>query len=171
MTRFNVLSLVFATLVANGALADGPTPRKMFDYLKPGMHIGIEQIEGSTQLAFNVYTEGRKGDQSKLLTARSLQRGGKYGLDADRFAKSHPSIQARLAEAKNDTEGTLQIRIVPSHRAEIARIVVIGDDYVLVEMDREGIRRLLPKKRIAQIDLNSDPAALLFARPEDLTQE
>ena len=139
---------------------------EMFDYLKPGMYVGMERLNGTASVALNVYSDGQDGN---LVVARSLKGAGPKGVNADEFAKSHPAVRSQLAELKRQPAAEkLQLRIRGARDITIGRITGIGDDHLLIELDGRSRLRLLPKAAIGHIDLDADPATFIFA-PEDTT--
>ncbi len=157
------LMLVVTSFVA-AARSQEPIPHEMFGYLKPGMYVGLQRLDGTATVAVNVYSDGQDGN---LVVARSLQGVDRKGVDADDFATSHPAVRKQLDELKKEPAAKkLQIRIAGLQNISIGRIAAIGTDYLLIELDDRSKRRLLPKAAIGYIDLDSDPATFFLARRE-----
>ena len=141
-------------------------PHEMFDYLKPGMYVGMERLNGTASVALNVYSDGQDGN---LVVARSLKGAGPKGVNADEFAKDHPAVRNQLAELKRQPAAEkLQLRIRGARDITLGRITGIGVDHLLIELDERSKLRLLPKAAIGHIDLDADPATFIFA-PKDTT--
>ena len=60
------LMLVVTSFVA-AARSQEPIPHEMFGYLKPGMYVGLQRLDGTATVAVNVYSDGQDGN---LVVAR-----------------------------------------------------------------------------------------------------
>lgn len=137
-------------------------PKTMIGFLRPGMRVGIQSVEGTTNVKIDAYAE----DQYKI--ALDVAGLGRQTLDAAKFAGNRPGVQKeldvfieRLIKKAPDAD-TSEVIVFPLFRTLFGTVVAVGDDYVLI--DREGTRKrrlVLARSSVAQIDLDAN--ALRFS--------
>jgi hypothetical protein len=143
---------------------DSPSPRSLLGFLKPGMRVGIQTVEGTTNVLIDVYTDEQYG------IACDLAALGRRAVAAAKFVDDHPAARKKLDAfiekllEKSPDANSDRVIVFPLLRTSFGSICAVGDDCVLMERDGETKRRLvLAKSSIARIDLDAEP--LRFAHP------
>ena len=157
--RLFAIVIVLATsslaCAQTGAVA---APKTLLEFLSPGTHLGITTVEGTTNVIIHTYTE----DDYKV--ARELKEllGGSPKT-ASSVAESNAYVRTKLREyaAKHNLSDDSKNRIIIGApvRTSYATIVTVGDDYILVNLDRdEDRKRIIPKSSIGTVYLDAKPA-------------
>jgi hypothetical protein len=143
---------------------DSSLPKNLLGFLKPGMRVGIQTFEGTTNVLIDVYTDEKSG------IARDLATLEKRAVAAAELADDHPAIRNKLDAfiekllEKSPEANSEQVMVFPLHRTLLGSISSVGDDYVLIRRDGGMKRRLvLARSSISRIDLDAEP--LRFFHP------
>lgn len=156
--------LAVTSCVTHVRAEESALPKKMIGFLKPGMRVGIQSVEGTTNVKLDVYTE------EHYQLARDLAALGKKPLAAAEFANNRPVVQKELDDfierlvKKSPDVDIKQVVVFPLFRISFGTISVVGDDYIAI--DREGARKkrlILARSAVSQIDLDAE-ALRLFHR-------
>ncbi len=156
--RFIAIAIALATSSLAYAQTEAVTaPKTMFGFLKPGMHLGITVVEGTTNLIIDTYTEG----EYKVARELNEQLGGSPKT-ASSIAENNAYVRTKLQEyaaKQNLSEDSKNRIIIPAPiRKSFGTIVTVGDDYLLVKLDDDK-RRIIPKASIGTIYLDADPVS------------
>ena len=145
---------------------DGPLPDNLLGFLKPGMQVGLQSVEGATGFFVDVYTP----EEYKI--AIELSEAGARTSSAQEFAGTRPAVQKRLdafiekLREKSPEASVSRVWLMPLTRRWFGTISAIGNDYVL--MTREGeakSRRVLAESAIVRIDLDAEAIRFRYRPP------
>jgi hypothetical protein len=169
-----LLALTPTALAQSIATADvkPAAPATMFSYLATDMRVGIKNVEGTASVLLYIYTE------DDYATALATTKLGQAPLKLE-AAKANPAIKRELDAymTRNDLTDSSADRIrllTPTRITVFGRIDAIGDDYLLIGLDRDiksdpnatsRRRRLIPKWSIGSIDLDANPVRF-FTYPQ-----
>lgn len=152
------LTLAFIACAWPAKSEDDSLPSSMLGFLKPGMLVGIQTVEGTTSVLLDIYT----AEQYEI--AKDLSALGRTSVRAAKFCEDHPSVRKKLDAFVEQLTGNspdanpARIMVFPLFRMSFGKITAVGDDYVLVRRDGKGKQRLvLARSSMARIDLDADP--------------
>ena len=161
MIRFLVLAFLLplgSNIVAQSA--DSSRPRTMLKFLKPGDLIGVQSIDGTTSVFISIYTKER------FEIAKHVLNLGRATMSAQQFAADNALIRKELEEylARKNNTGVVEdkLMVMPLIRTSLGTIVHAGDDYVLIEFNRDdnhGSKTscVIPNTSIGKIYLDANP--------------
>ncbi len=139
------IAIVAATLCATLARSeDDPLPNNMLGFLRPGLRVGIQTVDGTTNILLNVYTEDQYGIARDLA---SLGRSAVAGRS--KFADDHPVLRKKLDAfverlvEKSPDANVDKVIVFPLSRQSFGSIAAIGDDYVLIDREASTKHRLI----------------------------
>ena len=157
-----ILALVLCPTAARSE--DNSLPNNLLGFLRPGMRVGVQAVDGTTNVLIHVYTD----EQYEI--ARDVVVPGRRAVAAAKLADDHPAVRTmldafieKLLEKSPDADSD-RVLVFPFVRTSLGSISAVGDDYVLIERDGEKKRRLiLARSSIARIELDAE--ALRFVHP------
>lgn len=161
------LLLILSLFLAAPALSDEPQqPRRLLDFVKAEMFVGMQAIDGTGQILLHLYSEEEYRLAMEIAELPRSQRG----LRASSLAEKHPSVNVKLQRyietlsAVDEPENLVaSIMVTPLPRFSFGRVVAVGDDYVLVELEGDSKRRrVIPSHSIGRLDLDAE--AVRFMR-------
>ena len=151
-------------------------PPKMFSYFATGMRVGIVRVDGTASFRLDVYTEE---DHAVAVATTKL---GHLSL-ATSAAETNPAIKRELdAYIKRNhlaDDSTDRIRIHEHSKTTFGTIDAIGDDYLLIGLDKNVIvkpnftqkrRLIIPKSFIGAVDLDASPVRFVAFPDRKSTQ-
>ena len=133
------------------------TPRTFLDYLTPELTIGVQSVQGTSDVIIHVYTS-RDFETAALLTGfRSIPLASEVAEGNDAVREQLAAYIKERAIPESEVES---LRLMPLTRTSLATVRVVGNDYVLVELrsnSKTRRRKVIPKSRISAIYLDANP--------------
>lgn len=163
--RLSAIAVLLLFGFASPAKSDDPAgPTNMLDFLEPGMFVGMQTIDGTTNIFLNVFS---KEDYELAQKASGTGRNAKA---ATVFIRDYPEAKERLdvflreLSEREPEASTDRVIAYPVTRTTFGTIVSVGTDYVLVRRAGKGNRRLvLARSTIAKIDLDAQPIRFYYS--------
>lgn len=161
MLRLSVFAIVFA--VTSHVFADdvsNDSPESILGFFEPGMRVGVAVVEGTAMVRLLTYTEEDFQAALELVDVRgSLRR-------ASILAESNAIVRDRFekyaARNKLSDESKSNVMITIPLRTSMGTVRIIGEDYMLVEIeDDRKSRRVIPKTSIGMIYIDATPFSFL----------
>ena len=156
--------LILSLFLAVPAFCNDPQQsRRLLDFIKTDMLVGIQAIDGTTQLILHIYS---KEEYPVAREIAELPRS-QSGLRASSLAEKHPSVNAKLQryiETLPEVDGrdnvVASLMVTPLIKYSFGRVAAVGDDYVLVELDGSSKRRrVIPRHSIGRLELDAEPVS------------
>lgn len=162
LPRVLAIAITFAaSSVVFGQADAAAVPRTMFGFLKPGMCLGIVSVEGTTNVTLHTYTEVdyKVAQELKDQLGTSLK-------SASSIAQTNAFVRDKLEEYVSrhnlSDDSRKHIMIMPPVRTSFGIVVAVGDDYLLLNLDREHDgKRIIPKASIGSIYLDANPVRFI----------
>lgn len=169
-----ILALTF-TIGVNVCLAAASSPetqpktqpkthRTMLQFLESGNLVGVQSSEGTTSVTISIYSEDRYELAKQISTWGRSLKNAKMFADGSELAQAE--VRNYLLKSKNSGLDADEIRMMPLTRTNLGKVLEVGDDFVLVEFDREVKQRcVIAKAAIAKIYLDANPVRFYGPRP------
>ena len=155
-----ILAILIAFAVSNASFAQenfAEFPNTMLGFLRPGMHLGITSVEGTTSVIIRTYSDDGYAvarDLAKQLGA-SLKSASSV---AETNTTVRAELQAYVSRLSLPAASAGRIMIRPFARTLFGKVVVVGDDYFLLDLDGEQQpKRIVPKASVGTIYLDANP--------------
>jgi hypothetical protein len=148
---------------------DNPSPRNLLGFMSPGMRIGVQSVEGTTNVFVDIYTE----EQFAIANDLAI-RAGRFGrfISAKEIVDAHPAISEQLdlyvkqLKRQSPEANADDVDVIPLFRRIFGTVSAVGDDYVMIDRGGKTKRRLvLSRSAIARIEL--DAKAVHFNYPRN----
>ncbi len=150
------------------AVSKNPMPNSIIGFLKPGMHVGVQYIDGTSSVSLSVY------DAEHYPPALDVvRRRGAY-VSAVELASKHKRVRELLAAYVSDRNEELEkdakieaddVQVLPLSRKSIGIVRDVGDDFVLIETDGTSKRQIVfALSSISRIYLKSNPIQFISRR-------
>jgi len=145
---------------------DNSLPENLLGFLKPGMHVGIQSVEGTTNVLVDIYT------REQFQIAIELSEFGRRPDRAQEFASTHPTVQEKLdafiekLREESPEASADRVWLYPLTRRSFGTVSAVGSDYVLITREGEAKRRrVLAKSAIVRIDLDAESIQFRYLPP------
>lgn len=165
---------VFAQGVSESADGSPGPPKTFLGWLASGQYVGVVEHDRSSDVRLFIYTDS---DYQSVLNHTKLE---KIGVNAEHAARENFGLKRKLegfaSDRKLDQAAIGKVLVLPRQQAIYAKIVSVGDDFVMIEYNDastanpapqsiRGNLRIIPRSRIASIDLHVAP--ILFSLPTE----
>jgi hypothetical protein len=166
MFRILAMTILVATSSIGAAKSqDTEVPKRLLALFTPGMHIGIQSVEGSTNVIVHTYSE------ADYDLAKEIARRGRATINAEKFANENPVVRAALEQhlKRSDSETSPKnVQVIPLIRTTLGRVKAVGDDYILIEIDGDAKSQLaIAGFSVSKVYLDATP--LRFLSPPSRT--
>jgi hypothetical protein len=163
---FRILTMTILVATSSIGLAQSPdteVPMRLLGFFTPGMHVGIQSVEGSTNVIVYTYSE------ADFAVAKEIARRGRATIDAEEFAtRSEPvriALEQHLKKSDPATSSEINVWVMPLLRTTLGRVKAVGDDYILIEIDGEAKARMaIADLCVSKVYLDATPIRFL-SRP------
>jgi hypothetical protein len=171
MHKISSLFLIFcvATLAPVETYGQEATPATLLGFLRPGMNVGMQSVDGTTSVILTVY------DDSEIAVARDVSRFAVQNGGVDELAEKYPNVRRELEEfttkaredmSRADPVGSNWVYLMPHAKTAFGTIVAIGNDYLIIGFGADTPRRtVLPQSSIGRIQLDGKGATFFDGRP------
>ena len=159
MFRFFTMALLLAA--SNISLGQSPNteaPTRLIGFFTPGMGVGIQSIEGSSNVIVHTYTDANFAVEKQIqINGRDLG-----SIDAAKFATQSEPVRTALEQHLKKLDAAdaseRKIWLMPLIRTTLGRVKAIGDNYILIEIEGdEKPRMVIAELSISKIYLNATP--------------
>jgi len=159
------MTMVFAASSIGIAQAqDTEAPKRLLGFFAPGMPVGIQTVEGSSNVIVRTYSD------VNFAVAKEIADRGPATIDAEELATQSEPVRAaldkhlkRLGSATSSEK--IKVLVIPLIRTTLGRIKAVGDNYILIEIDGEEKASVaITDASISKVYLNATPIQFL-SRP------
>lgn len=165
---FTVTILIAASSIGHAQSPDEKVPKALLGFFTPGMHVGVQSVEGTTNVIVHTYSD------TNFAVAKEIASRGSSPFAAKEFAEHNEvvriAIEQHLEKLDSANLSDSDIWMMPLMRTELGRVMAVGDDYVLVEIDSERKSRLaIRDSSLSKVYFDATPIRLFFRPSRDFS--
>ncbi|WP_442508377.1 hypothetical protein SH528x_007346 [Novipirellula sp. SH528] len=156
---FRILAVAITIAICTTARAQSPDtdlPEKLLGFITPGMRVGIQSVDGTTNVIVHCYSE------ANFTVAKEIARRGQRMIDAEELAKQNELVRVALVQYAERPDfmasSADRVSVMPLIRTTLGQIAGVGYNYVLIEIDGEATQRLVISDAcISKVYLDANP--------------
>lgn len=161
MFRFFTLTIfVAASSICFAQSPNTETPTRLLGFFTPGMQVGIQSVEGSSNVIVHTYSD------ANFAVAKEIAGRGSATIDAEVFATQSEPVRTALEQylKRSDSAAVSErkVWVMPLMRTALGRVKAIGDNYILIEIEGdEKPRIVIAELGISKVYLDATPIRFL----------